>query len=67
MKQFREKKIGNAFVVLIKLKTIKSLFAPTTGKLEMDFIFVNSILDRRQRGGQIRRGLKAIKKREASE
>lgn len=63
MKQVREKKIGSVFVILIKLKTVK-LFCVHDRNLDTDLIFVNSNLDRRQRGNKIRRGLKIFRKRE---
>jgi hypothetical protein len=65
MKQLREKKIGNVYVVLMNFKSLKFV-CTRDEELEMNFIFLNSNLDRRQRGGRIRRGLELFAKREAA-
>ncbi len=52
-------------VVFMNHEKYKRVVAWTTGEVELKFIFLGSRLDRRQRGGEIRRGLRFFQNRQS--
>ncbi len=52
-------------VVFMNSEKYKRVIAWTTGRIALKFIFLGSRLDRRQRGGEIRKGLRFFKNQQA--